>query len=427
MIQASTITFLQKGKNLLALSGGVDSMVLAHLLIQHKISFECAHVNFGLRGSESDEDEEFVKQWAKKNNIVLHVNNGFKLSKNKKETLQEQARAYRYQWFEELTNKFGFHQIITAHHHTDNVENLFIQLLQGGSLAALKGIEPQRHLLSRPLLNINREKIERFANQNRIDFRIDSSNQKDDYLRNSIRHQILPLLRNLAGNNDIISPAVFDHLRTEYSINQHVAEQLRSNALKLNEQYTFFLKASVLNHFNPLWALFVLTQHTQLHHTQQAKLFKLISDINTTGKRLKTATHELEVRDDRVLIFENNTVNLPTLDLSQLNFEYFENTGLIDFKAEPNAAFLDADLVNVSQLHIRYWQIGDRFHPLGMSGSKLLSDFFVNQKMNSKEKEFQPLLCLNNEIVWVVNRRIDRRFAVHTNTKRILKISPKNT
>lgn len=422
MIQASTIEFLQKGKNLLAISGGIDSMVLANLLIQQSISLECAHVNFGLRGKESEEDEEFVRKWATQNNITLHVNRGFILSKNKKETLQVQARNFRYHWFYELAETFRFHQIVTAHHHTDNVETLLIQLLQGGSLAALKGIEPQLNLLSRPLIHVNRTKIEQYALRHQIEFRQDSSNEKDDYLRNKLRHHILPLLQSFAGNNDIISPSVFDHLRTAFNINKNAAEQFKKSALVSTPNHDYFLKADVLNHFDPYWALFTLTQQVGLHFSQQSKLMELITSSFKTGKKIITASHELEIRADRVLIIDKNKT-FPLFDVSHLRFEYFDVENVTNLKTNSNEAFFDADLVNKIELSIRNWQKGDFFFPFGMVGSKLLSDFFANQKMSSKEKDFQPLLFLNGDLVWVINRRIDKRFAVTSKTKKVLKIT----
>lgn len=426
MIHATTIEFLKKGKNLLAISGGIDSMVLADLLIKHKISFECAHVNFGLRGKESDEDEFFVSDWANKNQIKLHVNHHFKKSKSKKDSLQVQARNYRYAWFDELANDCGFHQIITAHHHTDNVETLLIQLLQGGSLAAIKGIEPQSGKLTRPLIHINRNQIEKYAQSHQIKFRSDSSNETDDYLRNKIRHHVLPILEQYAGNSNIISPSVFEHLRAENSILKHTADLFIQKTLIKNQYCFYFLKHDVLHHFNPKWALHNLLQHVQMHHSQLEKLLKLIAQPNTTGKKILTTSHEIELRADRVLIFDRHHNAQPSLDLSQLVLEYIDQSEITHFNTASNVAYFDADLVKSNDLALRFWNKGDRFFPFGMQGSKLLSDFYGNQKMNSKEKDFQPLLCLNNEIVWVINRRIDKRFAVTNQTKKVIKITFKS-
>ena len=424
MLPIHVVEQLKNGKHLLALSGGVDSMVLAHLLLQNNIYFEVAHVNFKLRAEESNDDEFFIRQWAFENDVPVHVNSSFDTTHFSSTNLQQNARQYRYDWFSQVKKERDLNYILTAHHYNDNVETFFIQALRGASLSGLKAMPLISGKIFRPMIHLLRSDIENYAVANNIEFRSDSSNFKDDYLRNRIRQQLLPFLQEINQGKAFPGPEFFEHLQQEHRILSHLSDMWIRQVLKTDQQFTYFSIQAVLEHTEPEWALHQLVKPYALSSTQEKNLLELLIKKQANGKCILTEKYRFEIRDSKVLISHANQEQ-KALSLSDFTFELLNRTELISLHVPKNVALLDADLLSEHELSVRYYQTGDWFIPFGMSGKKLLSDFFKDLKWPQVKKENQSVLCKSDAIVWVINERIDQRFAITESTQKVLRITYK--
>lgn len=408
---------------LLGVSGGVDSMVLGSLLLASKIPFEVAHCNFQLRGEESDLDEWFVERWCEKNKIVFHAKR-FDLSSAK--NIQKAARDMRYEWFTEQMATRNLDKLATAHHASDNVETLFINLLRGAGNRGWAGIPLQDEVIVRPLLFASKAQIETFAAQQQINFRQDASNLEDKYLRNKIRHHIMPVLRELdAGSEAKISK---NQLRLQASnrllsdlvlqANANSIEQLADDEVKI-----YHRNLQPTNHTSLV--LFELLRNYGFDWNQVQDILA----VQTSGALFNSLTHELLVDRDFLVI---RPVNQPELHENSFSIEenqtesiapltmLFSKSKISEIKLsnDSNMAIVDFDKLTFP-LQIRLWRQGDRFTPLGMKGSKKLSDFFIDQKLNNWQKEAVYVIESANEIVWVIGLRISDVFKVTPKTRNV--------
>ena len=427
-------------KLILALSGGIDSMVLADLLMKTKVEFVAAHCNFHLRGEESDGDDWFVRKFAEKRGIQCFVKHfeTEKYAANHGLSIEMAARDLRYAWFEELRQQLGYDKIVVAHHADDQAETFFINLLRGAGLRGLKGMQPQNGVIIRPLLWASREQIRKYASENHIVWREDHTNAESVYLRNKIRNQLLP---------------VFDELQPEarqglYKSLEHLSAE--------NELYRLLLKeklAQIVERDGEIQRLpySVLSPSVGGPSTGSGTLdftFQLLFEwlrqygFNTDqchfiydaigtgiGNQYCSPTHRVVIGRDDLQLFEikektddeiqieigDEEVLLPV----HLCFSKMEMTADFVIDKSPEVAQLDFCKIHFP-LTLRHWRHGDRFHPLGMKGSKLLSDFFVDQKFTELQKQNVWLLTSSdNDILWVVGLRIDDRFKVMDSTQTI--------
>lgn len=415
-------------KIILALSGGIDSMVLAYLLLKTKVQFVAAHCNFHLRGEESDGDEKFVRDFAEKNGIQCFVMH-FETEKYAAEngiSIEMAARDLRYSWFEELRQQLNYDKIAVAHHADDQVETFFINLLRGAGLNGLKGMKPQNGVIIRPLLWASREQIRKYAVENHIVWRDDHTNAESVYLRNKIRNQLLPTFDELHPEARQGLYKSLKHLASENELYRGLLKEKLSQIVVLKDDCQIVDKQYFVNNFQLLFEwLRQFGYNTEqcgfIHETMRSGI----------GNHFDSTTHRLVIGRDELQLFEikedsNDEIEIEVgeeeiLSPVHLCFSKLEKTSDFVIDKSPKIAQLDFDKLKFP-LTLRHWRHGDRFHPLGVKGSKLLSDFFVDQKFTEYQKQNVWLLVsADNAIVWVVGHRIDERFKTISETKIIFR------
>lgn len=424
----TSLPYLNGKKLLLAISGGIDSMVLLHLFKQLNFDISVAHCNFNLRDKESDEDAEFVKSECNRYHIKLFVNHFYteKYADLHKLSIQVSARQLRYNWFNELLEKEAFDYLLTAHHLDDSIETFLINLTRGTGLEGLTGIPQQNGKIVRPLLIFSREDIESYAQENAIQWREDSSNASNKYLRNKLRHNVIPILKELnPGFSDSFKQTlenlqqaqsmVDDASRIVYrKVVEDVDYQKRINLTELSilpnyQAYLYqWLKPFGFTAWNDIYDLVNAQSGKQVF----SEKYRLLKDRNTLILAEKN-----KLKPDIFHVYEDNTnLNVP-LKMT------FCNKGDISLE-QKGCIFVDKDTLKFP-LVFRKWQEGDYFYPSGMSGKKKLSKFFKDEKFSLFDKENTWILCSENQIVWIVGKRADRRFLTNETTQTIIKIELK--
>lgn len=416
---------LLKSKFLLACSGGVDSVVLAHLCCQCGLDFSLAHCNFKLRGSESDEDERFVRELAKKLKKPIWVKqfNTQTYVESHKISVQMAARELRYAWFNELMARQHIKMLVTAHQLDDNLETFIINLSRGTGIKGLIGIPPKTETIARPLLPFSRAQLLEFAKKEHIEWREDQSNAETKYLRNKIRHGIVPILKELHPTflNNFIETQEF--LKQIAAIADNHINQLKEDIFQ-EEGDVIRIKIESLLPLNPLKA-YVHALFGVYGFTEWEDLQHLLTAMS--GKEVRSRTHRL-VKDRDFLLLANIADDFQeAFQIKKEDTEVQTPIGLristvnIIEAVGPDVLYVDKETLKYP-LVLRKWQKGDYFYPLGMGGRKKLSKFFKDEKLDVISKEKQWLLCSDNKIVWVVGKRADDRFKITEKTKYILKI-----
>jgi tRNA(Ile)-lysidine synthase len=421
-------------KILVAVSGGVDSVVMLHLLHRDGYRLAVAHCNFQLRGKASDGDEAFVRQLAKTYGMPVFVKkcDTKAFARKEKISIEMAARRLRYDWFAALMEKYGFQKLAIGHNKDDDAETFFIKLLRGSGPDGLKGIVPKRENIIRPLMFASRKEILAYAEKHGLSFREDASNASDDYLRNRIRHHLLPFMeKEFSGARNALA-ASLEKLKTTETIFRQLLDEKKKRLLQTTTTGEIFIEKSHLQQLEPLagWLWFLLKdfgfnrstvetisravkaeQTGQLFYSEK---FVLLNDRHRLVVKEKRASQQEEYKIHSLADSFAAPVNL--------RLEVFANKPGFVFTKDRNSAFFDADKLALP-LTLRHWQKGDRFVPFGMQGSKLLSDFFTDEKIGRFEREKIWLLLSGNDIIWVVGRRASHLFRVTGKTKRILKIS----
>ena len=423
------LAFIKDKKLLVAISGGLDSVVLAHLCAQLQLNISLVHCNFNLRGNESDEDESFVLQLAEDLELEVFVES-FETetyAQEHKISIQMAARELRYVWFEELASQLHYDYILTAHHADDNLETFLINLSRGTGLDGLVGIPEKNGKLVRPLLPFSREEIQIFAGKNQIKWREDSSNASTKYLRNKLRHDVIPKLK--AVNPQFLQnfSKTQQHLRESKQFLDSISEEIAGKVVDRVDgdvKYFNIEKIKSFNHFKTvLYQLFKDCGFNQWNDIEE------LLDAQT-GKHVLSKTHRL-LKNREYLVLSN----LPE-DSRKATLKIFEGDESIETSLgtltleDVNAmgqsisqiVYVDKDLLKFP-LTVRHWEKGDYFYPFGMQGKKKLSKFFKDEKYSALEKEKVLVLCSKDNIVWVLNKRLDNRFKVTQDTQNILKIS----
>ncbi|SDT89575.1 tRNA(Ile)-lysidine synthase [Polaribacter sp. Hel1_33_78] len=424
--------FLKDKKLLIAISGGLDSVVLAHLLFELNFTTSLAHCNFQLRAKESDLDEEFVKLFSQKtsNQIFTKKFTTEEFAKEKKLSTQIAARELRYHWFQELIAQHNFDFVLTAHHADDNLETFLINLTRRSGLDGFTGIPKINGNIVRPLLAFSREEILAYAKANNIKWREDASNASIKYIRNKIRHQIVPILKEINPNVLETFSKTSKHLQQSKQI---IEDRIADISAKIITSENSILKIDI-------------DKIRQLSHSK-AYLYQLLKEYNFTewndvyslvsaqsGKQVYSKTHRLlkdraflmlskigddENRQEKIYLVSENHKEI-TNPIS-LSFNIVQQIAMED----KQHIYVDKDLLKYP-LIVRKWQNGDYFYPIGMQGKKKLSKYFKDEKFSLLQKENTWLLCnANNEIIWIINHRQDRRLSVKNSSKNILKITSK--
>jgi tRNA(Ile)-lysidine synthase len=414
-------------KLLLATSGGLDSMVLLHLFQQLDYQIGVAHCNFQLRGLESFGDQNFVQEYANANNISIFVTqfDTDAFAKDYKLSTQVAARELRYNWFYELLETENFDYILTAHHADDNLETFLINLSRGTGLEGLTGIPMQNDKIVRPLLIFSRQEIEDFANANNIKWREDSSNASDKYLRNKIRHDLVPILKELNPNFLSSFQKTQNYLQESQTMVEDASIMIYQQVAIENEDEIHF----DLNKLKqlPNYKSYLYQWLKEFGFTAWDDIYDLVE--GQTGKKVFSSEYLLFKNRDYLILS-------PSKNKSEKE-EFFIDKDQKEVKFPLKMSFCKVnDISNVSNktifvdedklkfpLLLRRWNKGDIFCPFGMNGkSKKVSKLFKDEKLSILEKEKIWILCSGNQIVWVIGIRQDERFKIETTTNNQLKI-----
>ncbi|HRB72766.1 MAG TPA: tRNA lysidine(34) synthetase TilS [Flavobacterium sp.] len=418
--------FLEGKQLLLAISGGIDSMVLLELFRNLPYSIAVAHCNFGLRDAESDGDEDFVKQWCAKHNIRFFTTRFATqdYADTKKCSIQLAARELRYNWFSGLLENEGFDYLLTAHHLDDTLETFLINLTRGTGLEGLTGIPAQNGTIIRPLLPFGRDEIEAYATANSIVWREDSSNTSDKYLRNRIRHQIVPILKELNPNFLNGFQNTLGHLQqTETLVQDAVTELYSKIVTKKEEQLHIAIEKLKLI---PNYKAYLYQWLKPYGFTAWDDIYNLINA--QSGKQLFSENYRLLKDRDYLLLEKQHTHQTESVQITE-NQEVTLEQGRLTVYSVTNVTedrggkviFVDKDKLKLP-LILRKWKEGDYFYPSGMTGRKKISKYFKDEKFSLIDKENCWLLCSGDEIVWIVGKRSDRRFEIEQETNNIIKI-----
>ena len=422
------LPFLRDKKLLIAISGGIDSVVLTHLLSALNFNISLAHCNFNLRGIESKKDEDFIISLGEKLNVKTFTTkfNTEEFAKKNKQSTQIAARNLRYNWFKELTNKYEFDFVLTAHHADDNLETFLINLTRGTGLEGLTGIPEVNGNIVRPLLKFSREKIIAFANQKNIDWREDKSNTSTKYTRNKIRHKIVPVLKEINPSLLETFANTTNHLQESLQIIADRIDDVSSEVIKKEQNFTKLDVQNVKKLSNPKAYLYEFLK--DYNFTEWNDVYNLL--FAQSGKQLFSKTHTL-LKDREYLILSKNS-------FLEVEKEYLIKENQIKITNPINLKLEEVKIINATSkqnifvdkeklefpLKLRKWKNGDFFFPKGMQGKKKLSKYFKDEKFSLLEKQNTWLLCNNNnDILWVIGYRQDNRFIISENTKKFIKIS----
>jgi tRNA(Ile)-lysidine synthase len=408
---------------LLAVSGGLDSMVMAHLFQTSGFTFAVAHVNFQLRGEESDGDEQFVKDWCQHRQIPFYsarfeTNN---YATENKLSIQMAARELRYRWFDEVLTKGSFHLIATAHQLNDSLETVLINLARGSGIEGMAGIAPKSGNRIRPLLFATRSDIESYAAENEISWREDSSNLTDDYQRNFIRHHIVPQLQKLNPSLEETFRETSSKIQGDLAILKNVLAEWMKLHVHQEGEITRINKHGILPGEGNAYLWHYIRQFG-FSYSQSEDILRALT--GQPGKQFISTTHKLVIdRDFLILtpvtqIVEEVVIEAiqETAVLGSLQM-LIEPVDKLTPSTNPQLALIDFDKVTFP-LVWRRWKAGDFFYPLGMTHRKKISDFLIDTKISRGEKDFVTILESAGEIVWVVGHRIDNRFRLTPESRR---------
>ena len=423
---------INKGeKILLTVSSGMDSSVMAHLFSQTDFDFGIAHCNFSLRGNESNEDSEFVAELADNYKKPFHTKrfdtSGF--AERNKYSIQEAARILRYQWFEELSIEYKYKKIATAHHLDDSIETFFINLLRGTGTAGLKGISVMNKKIIRPLLFSTRKEIEEYSYEYKINFREDSSNSSDEYLRNRIRHQIIPAIKqNAEGFEANMEKLMDDFSFITELVNVNMESWKKKYIETDNDGNLKIPLIAILAEKNPTAYLSQLLYSFGITGIDTNKII----DAKTSGKIFNSKNITILCDREFLILQENCKPEMKTYSISELPAKIKAENMMIAIRSDDkiiknsftdknNSLQIDEEKITFP-LTLRTWKTGDYFFPLGMKGKKKISDFYTDEKIDRFQKEKIYLLLSGNDIVCILGHRIDDRFKITSTTKKVLTI-----
>lgn len=406
-------------KTLIAVSGGRDSILLLILLHQLGYTVEVAHCNYNLRAEESDSDEDFVRKLADKMDVPFHLKkfDTKNLAEKDGVSIQMKARDLRYEWFEALSEERNLNKIATAHHLDDQLETILINLTRGTGLKGLRGMKEKRGKIIRPLLCVSRDEINEFMFDKHIPFREDSSNASGKYFRNKIRHQVIPVLKEI---NPSLFKAVNNTTRRLRNVevnwdNQFLAWQ---ESLDIKNGVTKIDFSEVVeNNISFIQQLlrskgFSYPDIESILNAKNSEKGKKFFGKNKYAVITGNKQYELYVQNEDDIKEYFISEDLP------INLSFDLVTMPIDIETSENIAYINADKVQ-GKLRLRKWRKGDWFIPFGMRGKQKISDYFINNKLSLAEKENTWLLCDSEKIVWIVCHRSDNRCRVDDTTKNV--------
>ncbi len=422
------LNFLQEKKLLVTVSGGVDSMVLVYLLYKLDMDMALAHCNFSLRMGNSDKDELFVKRLAKQLKISVFVKKfpTREFADKNKISIQMAARDLRYHWFETLRKENNFDYILTAHHLDDQIETFLLNLSRGTGIEGLIGMALKNGNIIRPLLNFSKDEIKQFAKENGIYWREDESNKDEKYIRNKLRHRILPILKEINPNFLESFQNTLTYLNYTSDIAITFINKVKGDIFEQEGDITK-INISKLKRLYPL-KMYIYQLFAPYGFTQIEDIYKSLE--RDPSKQFYSVSHRL-VRDRTHLLLTKKDIHTNTREvLIQKNTKYINFPFKLELSIEKNIqvnddrsiAILDFDKL-LFPLTLRKWRAQDEFIPLGLKGKKRLGKFLRDEKLSVLEKENIWLICSENDVVWVVNHRIDDRFKITDSTENSYKIT----
>jgi tRNA(Ile)-lysidine synthase len=423
--------FSKKDNLLLGISGGIDSMVMLELFSSTTYNIAVAHCNFSLRGEESDADQMFVEEACRFKNIIIHTKS-FATGEYALErgiSIQMAARDLRYSWFEELRNDFNYDYIVIAHNKNDLAETFLINISRGTGIKGLTGIKPKSGKIVRPLLFAQRAQITEYANRNSILYREDASNLDTKYKRNRIRHRIIPeflqfrptFINSISETAERLKEAemIFSQA-IKYHFDKIYAENDRGGSLDISQ----LLDLKPLNTY-----LFEFLRKWQFPK-------EMIPDIITSlrsssGKQFYSPTHRLVKDRDKLLISPLKEEGITRFYIEEgmteleiplkLKISFHTNNPGFHIPGSASIACIDLHMLHFP-LILRKWEKGDYFQPLGMSGLKKVSDYFIDNKFSLVDKDNAWIIASGSKIVWIAGHRLDDRFKINERTSEILMI-----
>lgn len=405
--------FRQEDKLLVALSGGADSVALLRILLQLGYRVEAAHCNFHLRDEESDRDECFVTTLCHKLETPLHIIHFDTKAEAKKMhvSIEMAARQLRYRWFEETRIQCQANHISVAHHQDDNVETIMLNLIRGTGINGMCGMKVVNGHIVRPLLCVNREEIIDYLQHLGQDYVTDSTNLKDEYIRNKIRLDLLPMMK---------------------QINPSVSESILNTAAYLNNVTQIYRKHIEEGKQRVLTHQGINIEALKKEAGYESLLFEILSPLGFNSHQVNNIIQTLDGQSGK--IFTSNSHQLvkdrtmllicPSVEPKkpELKYEILGRTPDFQIVNEKHIACLDAEKIK-EPLTLRNYQTGDWFIPFGMKGKKNVSDYLTDRKYSILQKQSQWVLCSGSAIVWVVGERIDNRFRIDKHTQKILRIT----
>lgn len=416
------------GKTLLAVSGGVDSMVLLHLYFSLKLDFAVAHCNFQLRGTESDLDEKLVADFCIKNNIPFFVErfDTMQFVENRKTSIQIAARELRYNWFKQICIDQNYQFIATAHHLDDQAETFLINFTRGTGIDGLVGIPEKNENIIRPLLSFSREDILKYAIENEIAWREDQSNASTKYLRNKMRHLVLPVLKEENAEFLKSFQNTLNHLKQTQLLANDAVAFFEKECVKMKdvELEIDLEKAQNFNN-NKIYLLQVLKRYG---FTSADEIKKICS--SEAGKVLKNDQYTILKDRKKLIIFEEKSVLKHVFYIKSkddvLNLPFLMNISEVEteeFNTDKRTIFVNSNLLKWP-LVLRRKKTGDYFQPFGMNGIKKVSKFFKDEKLSKIQKDNTWILENGDgKIIWIVGLRADDRFKITSNNQKNYKIT----
>jgi tRNA(Ile)-lysidine synthase len=427
--------FRKRDRVLLAVSGGLDSMVMCDLFLKAGFEFGIAHVNYELRGEDSEGDQQLVRDYAEKHELPFFTTNfpTERLAKEQKKSIQEIARELRYQWLESVRGEQHFNYIATAHHLNDSLETILFNWTKGTSLKGLMGIPVCNDFIIRPLLGLTRAELEAYAADQQIAYRLDQSNTQTKYDRNKIRLEVMPVLKSINPKLEATVSENLQYLDDVHSLYYWSVFHILKKSWSGDEKSSS-LNFKILEQFPaPATILFEWLSPFGFNGKQTAQIWN--GRERQPGAIYHSNTHELLVDRETFILQprkeKNKWAQTYTLEKdvaflqvneAQLFIEY--NTNLPEvFSEDPYMALLDADLLQFP-LTLRHWRKGDQFCPLGMNGqTKKLQDFFTDQKLPRTEKDKVWIVeDAAGRICWLIGLRLDDRFKITSETQQLIKM-----
>lgn len=397
---------------IVALSGGADSVALLRIL--HTLGYDCeaAHCNFHLRGTESDRDEMFVRKLCKTMKTPLHTIDFAteQYAIEKKISIEMAARELRYQWFAEIKEKTKANVIAVAHHQDDSVETVLLNLIRGTGINGLLGIRPKNGDIVRPLLCISRKEITDYLQNAGQEYMTDSTNLQDEYTRNKIRLNLLPLMQEI---NPLVKEHIIDTSNYLNDVNRIYNKGIEEGKQRVIEKGNIRI-VPLLKEPSPEALLFEILYPLGFNAAQTKNILAMLE--GQTGKQFISKDGWRVVKNRELLLIDKKEKQEnPPFCLIKEEKEYTKD---FIIPREKHIACFDTDKL-IGEINLRKWQTGDIFIPFGMKGKKKVSDYLTDRKFSIIQKENQWVLCCGDKIIWIVGERTDNRFRIDEKTKKV--------